>query len=472
MNNSEKKFLENSKNEAAGRFWCFKSKNDASEPSQCFKSKNDASEPSHCFKTKNDTPEPSHCFIYGVILLALVQVAAAIVMIWKTGGIWAGDFANNWRWTAYLMRGYTVEEAAKEPLAEIGHLVNPIVMPWGKMIGNLMFPGLVPYEAAKLWYYGCLVAASLLLAKFVFEWFKEKGMLSGGKGIVTAIALIVIPWYWYDAVHTGNPGALMGILALLSVFLIKKHKFLAALFLALSVCKPQVGGLFFLAYLLLKQWGILARAGAILAVSWIGGELYVPIARNLSGLPELLVTSGSADIVSIITERMSAATTGGDGSGLEHLYFGIFDPLRQLGVPILVVLFMSALAGAAFVFFGSVTFKDADEDRLLLTVTFAALSSVFWTYKSQADGVVLGICNAIILWMAVKKGGFRGKAPVILLGLLLMNMKLCKYFLRFAFGWPHNIGVVGDMLLQILVFSWFVLLGEKMKQRDGSGVSK
>ncbi len=459
MNNSEKKFLENSKNEAAGRFWCFKSKNDASEPSQCFKMKNDAS-------------EPSQCLIFGVILLALVQVAAAIVMIWKAGGIWAGDFANNWRWTAYLMRGYLVEEAVKEPLAEIGHLVNPIVMPWGKLIGNLMFPGLVPYEAAKLWYYGCLLAASLLLAKFLFEWLKGKGMLAGGKGIVTAAALLFIPWYWYDAVHTGNPGALMGILALLSVFLIKKHKFIAALFLALSVCKPQVGGLFFLAYLLLKQWGILARAGAILGISWIGGELYTPIARNLSGLPSLPATSGAGDIVTIIIERMTAATSGGDGSGLEHLYFGIFDPLRQLGVPLLAVMLMSALAGVAFVFVGFVTFKDAGEDRLLLTVTFAALSSVFWTYKSQADGVVLGICNTILLWMALKKGGIRGKTPVIVIGLLLMNMKLCKYFLRFAFFWPHNIGVVGDMLLQILIFSWFVLLGEKMKQRDGSGVSK
>ena len=410
-------------------------------------------------KILNKKLSEEQILIVAVLILGLLGAAATVTIFLRQRGVWTGDLLIYWQCSAYSVRGITVAEAAAAPLPEIGfkYIVANVIMPWAAVFDQLIFPGFLPYSVVKVWYYSCLFFASIFLIWKLFHYFKEQyGFEDERFGLLAAISSVLMSWYWFDAINTGNPGSLFGILGVLAFFYVREKPVIATILLTFSMCKPQIGGLFFLAFFLLKYYKVLFGCGGLLCSSWILNSLYTPFIRSVKHLPPLS-SQGGGVVSALFFERIQTGTTQMTTDDFDSLYYGLFDPLRWLGVPILAVMIMSAAAGVLFVLICFLKLRKTGEhiDPIVLCAV-AALASLFWAYKSQGDGVVIAVCNAFVilvyLWDRHKT---RGKLFCVLAGLVLMNFKIIKYFVRFAFGLPHTIGVTGDMLLQIVVFSCF-----------------
>ncbi len=371
-----------------------------------------------------------------------------------------GDLEIYWRSTSYFIRGITLEEAMVSPLPEIGEVWTDLVLPWGAILEQFLFPGFMSFAFVKVWYYFLLLVATFLLIYQLYRLIQERyGFDDKCFGILTGTAIMLISWYWFEALHTANPGTLLGILGALAFFYYKEKPFFASVLLCFSICKPQVGALFFLVFLLAGRIKVLLQSGGIMAVSWIFHHFYIAFIRARNGMPPLSSSGGVGFLTKLLTERIQFGNNQMNTEEVAFIYYGLFDPLRMLGVPALIVMILSALTGVCYVLFCFFKLKKDVKDVDMFALSgVAILASLFWMYKSQGDGLIIAICNALMVLVYLKDEKRDTTALVRLtVGLILMNCKVIKYFVRFAFGWAHSIGVVGDMLLQITIFTYFFM---------------
>ena len=412
--------------------------------------------------TTRNKAKSENMLVYGLLFLILMQLASTVAVILFKGNGWIvpSDLANCWSCSVYYLRGYTFAEALANPLPGVSAPTNLIIMPWGGLLYQILFPGFLPFHVVVLWYYALLFAASLVFFFHLKKWISVNCSVSGeGKLTVFALGALFIPWFWWDAAYAGNPGTVMAILGGLSFFHLKKHPNAAAVCLAFSLLKPQVGALFLLACFLMRYYGVLIKCGGILGLSWMIGGLFTRNVRELNGLPTQEKQGGIEVIRGILLERFQSGDMQLESDDVAHLYYGLFDPLRSVGVSVLTVLLLSALAGAAYVIFCFLKLKKKETvvNPVVLGTT-TVLASLFWTYKSLSDAIVIAMCNAFLMIVYLKDDERNMKKLILLLaGLALMNCKVVKYFIRFSLGLPHTIGITGDMILQILVFTSYFM---------------
>lgn len=354
-----------------------------------------------------------------------------------------------------------------------GELSNTLVMPYGRIIGNLVIPGYLPYSVARIYYFTLMLLVVLLISREIFTYLQERKVFENDRRrIVATICVISIPWYWSDALITGNIGGILALFCVLSAFYIKRHENVAALLLALAMIKPQIGLIFLFALFLKKEFRLFIKVVLIDVGSWIAYSGYSFVVMKVNArrnqIPiESVNFANLSDITNTVSGYSASSVNQGTQEGAWYFYYGLFNPLISKGVPVYIVLILSALAGAAFII--AMLFlirKDrelANDYVLLFSIT--ALASLFWCYKSQSDAIVLILCNLIVLYL-IKQKDF--ETAYTLLGfiiIILMNCILCKYGFRLIIPiFDYVEAILGDMLLQIGAFSVVVVTLVKIRK--------
>ena len=405
--------------------------------------------------------------MYGLVIMILMQMLSTFAIIaYKGGGIAPTDLRIYWKGSAYYVRGITLAEAEESPLPEIGVVHVNTIMPWARILGQFLYPGFLPLSVVTVWFWIFFCAALFVFFVQLRKWLSENCEISDKTRLtVFTLGVMFITWFWWDVVIAANPGSLIAILGALAFFYVEKNPNLAALLLAFSLCKPQIGAIFVLAFFLMKFYKVLVKCGVILAISWVLGELYMIFIRNFRGLPPREAGGGLEVVFGLFFERIRS----GDGQlddKVSYLYYGLLDPLRWVGVPLIVVILLSAVAGVAYVIFCYLCLKKTGTkiDPVVMG-SATAIASFFWAYKSLCDAVIIALCNAFIIsvFLNDEKKDTK-KLAMLFAGLILMNCKIVKYFIRFPLHLPHTIGIAGDMVLQILVFTYYFMIYVKRNE--------
>lgn len=397
--------------------------------------------------------------------LAVSSILLTIVTIYKKTFSNA-DLGVYWRCLAYSVRGYSAEHMSslEMTLPQIGRPTT-LVMPHGRLLGNLIIPGYLPEFYARVYYFLLMLVVLYFIAREAFAWMSSKGIFTNSQyRIVALISILIIPWYWSDALITGNIGGILALMCVLSAFYVKKHQNIAAILLALSLIKPQIGLIFLFTLLLKREIKLLIKVAGIVGTAWAVYAIYVSLAEDIRGISLGLVdkidSNGIGSIAGNVSGYMSSASSQGTSDGAWYYYYGLFNPLISKGVPVLWVLVLSALSGAVFVIIMLLLIKKVSSLREDYVVVFAAsaLASLFWCYKSQSDAIVLMLCNLVAVYLLSLCQFNRKQIVLVVLTLLVMNCMLCKYVFRLVIPvFDYVYGIFGDMILQILSFVYITI---------------
>lgn len=366
------------------------------------------------------------------------------------------DVITYWKNMAYSIRGYDISTCAADGivLENIGEVKIGMVLPWGRLLGNLIYPGFLSLTGAAIYYYVLLTICIIGAGYFILGWI-EKERVDGWtkrENILFMVCLMMMPLYWDDALNTGNMGGLFGIFLILAAFFLERRPWLASFLVAMAMIKPQNAALFMLVLLLKKQFKLIYRVIGILAVSMVSSELYISICSYFRGMTEHLSFLGK--IMLMLTEY------SGDGQGTRKesipsfVTYGILDKLMDIGVSSYFVLAGSAILGIIFVvciMFYIKDCKELSEDWLVL-FSIAALGTIFWFYKTPCDEITMILCNllCVLYW----KYGKRDMKSVlwILVYLACINLKIFRFWGRKVLPIELSTATVADEVLRIIVY--------------------
>lgn len=372
------------------------------------------------------------------------------------GGAGIVDVKEYWRYMAYSIRGYDITTSAAEGivLENIGEIGEGIVLPWGRLLGNLIYPGFLSLTGAAIYYYTLLGICTGIAGYYILKWIEKKKIDNWQKkeNLLFMICLLIMPLYWDDALNTGNMGGLFCIFLILAAFFLESYSGLASFLIAMAMIKPQNTSLFLLVLLVKKKYKVICQTVGIIAAGIVSSELYVYACSRFRGKIENV---SFIDKVLLMVKRYSGNGQGTKGEGtLPFFTYGILDKLIDYGVSSYIVLIGSALLGIIFVFdvmFYIRDYKELNGDWIVL-FSIAALGSTFWCYKTLCDEIIIILCNllSILYW----KYGEKDLKSVleILIYLICINMKVFRLWGRKILPIELDTAVVADQILRIIVY--------------------
>ncbi len=372
------------------------------------------------------------------------------------GGAGIVDVKEYWRYMAYSIRGYDITTSAAEGivLENIGEIGEGIVLPWGRLLGNLIYPGFLSLTGAAIYYYTLLGICTGIAGYYILKWIEKKKIDNWQKkdNLLFMICLLIMPLYWDDALNTGNMGGLFCIFLILAAFFLESYSGLASFLIAMAMIKPQNTSLFLLVLLVKKKYKVICQTVGIIAAGIVSSELYVYACSRFRGKIENV---SFIDKVLLMVKRYSGNEQGTKGEGtLPFFTYGILDKLIDYGVSSYIVLIGSALLGIIFVFgvmFYIRDYKELNGDWIVL-FSIAALGSTFWCYKTLCDEIIIILCNllSILYW----KYGEKDLKSVleILIYLICINMKVFRLWGRKILPIELDTAVVADQILRIIVY--------------------
>lgn len=348
-----------------------------------------------------------------LILLLLCAAASAAAYLYL-GGYIAYDLRGHWALCAYTLRGVDPLPLIGGPAAlpEIGAIPAGFsTMPWAAVPSNVFYAGFLPLQAASR-YIWCLHPAAAL----VTAWTLLRA-LRGRTDRLTLAAAALAPAahfsMWYS-LHFGNAGGVIACLLVTAVLLVDAHPILAGLLIGLSMTKPQVSAVICLAFLLNRKYKTLLTGAALSVAGWAAMSL--------------LTGTGPA---ALVREALNAGVAS-DGQ-----YLGLFSGLAFLGVPRLLVLLLSALAGMAYAVLLGLRVRrtvpgDTPEARALSYVP-AFVASVFWFYKNGTDYAALALpaILLILLWGAERLSRRDAALALALIAFFEMSRLLASFGMTF-----------------------------------------
>lgn len=162
-----------------------------------------------------------------------------------------------WRYMAYSIRGYDITTCAADGivLENIGAIGPEIVLPWGRLLGNLIYPGFLSLKGASIYYYILLGICTAIAGYYILKWI-EKEKIDGWQkvdNLLFMICLLIMPFYWDDALNTGNMGGIFCIFLILAAFFLESCPWLAFFLIAMAMIKPQNAALFLLVLLIKRN---------------------------------------------------------------------------------------------------------------------------------------------------------------------------------------------------------------------------
>lgn len=450
----------------------------------------------------NQKQTSERLFLLICIVLALASVGYCGL---KTifGGLWMVDIETYWKNTAYAIRGYRLEDVAHGAYVSesVGMaLGSAIVMPWGRLFANLIYPGFLSLSAACVYYYLLMAVCAGVSLMFVIRFVREAAVFQAkAADLILAISLFLMPLYWDDAIDTGNMGGILCLLLVMALFLMERHPIFAGFLLAICCLKPQNIGLFLLVLLLQKRWKALFSAGGFALAGWGANLIYIRIAsflRSAHNAGQTAISDAISDIADagsqgvsetagagaqIASDVTGAATQGGyqaaDAAAIVSNYasdavkssndffmYGIFTKMMDYGWSTYMVLALSALLGIAFVVGIHLWLKGTKyENSLMVGFAAAALGSIFWCYKTPCDEIIMILCNLLVVlfWKESKRG--TGEALWCAAYLAALNLKVFRFFGRKLIpSLELSTAITLDMVLRIVVFASMIAMLRKM----------
>lgn len=401
--------------------------------------------------------------------VAMLTLCSLVYFGGKTliGGFWFVDIDTYWRNTAYAIRGYDLRRVAEDGIIvdSIGRMGAAIIMPWGRLLANLIYPGFLPLRVVRIYYYVILLGSMVMTGWLIHRWMKKE--FPSFSNILLTVALVLMPLYWDDALDTGNMGGVLCMFIIMAVFLLDEHPVWASFLLAMACIKPQNVGLFLLVLLIRKKWKILFGTGGFALGGWALSELYVRICGMLR---EAVIVAHAQEAVPVREVSSEAAQIingyagNGQGSSNDFFMYGIFSKMLEHGWNSYQVLIASACLG--IVFTCAMLFllrKTKLSDSMVAAFAVAALGSVFWCYKTPCDEVIMILCNLLVVYYWTASG--QKVSDAIWCGVYLagMNAKIFRFWGRKLFpGLELRAAITCDMILRIVLFIVMIVLLRKL----------
>ena len=292
-----------------------------------------------------------------------------------------GDFHARWQESAYLLRGINPYDviSGKAVIEEIG-VIDPdmVTVPWAWIWGSIISPGFLKYEYAKIWggffFLFMAVATSYVCYRYIENSFDWKTGDEKRKWCLQAFFIVFSQYCWVWSFMCGNHGALACCFVVIALCIYKKHPYLAGIMMTFGMIKPQAAALFFITFLIIKQYRVIFTT------------IICELATFLSIW--LLIGSGPVQLMQ---------QTAGIGTNLNGVFFGLFNILKYIGVPTTIVLLLDITAGVLYLVFHTLTTRKYIGENDLHIFVGATIASTFWFYKQSHDYVILIIPCMVLL---------------------------------------------------------------------------
>ena len=356
----------------------------------------------------------------------------------KEYGLSLIDFHGQWAICAHVLRGADPYQAigVEPPLFDdIGAIPGDWgTSPWGCVLGNIFYPGWLPFESAVQYFFVInFVMLILTVACFVVQ---LKDSMPRVMLVLFALMILTSPNFWH-APHQGNCGGMICCLLLIACLIYEKHSILAGVALSFAMVKPQTTLLICLAFLLMKQYKPLIVAAAIDLTAWVTTSILI----------------GQTPLT-VLLEFLTGNIGGGARRGILSLWAEdlpnplLVMPLSMLLGIILVVLLQRLI--------------DQRSDNLLIRLgvfvpAFAATN--IWCYAWENERFTLTLPIVLGLWLITEsKNIFE---PV----LLIFLAACCDFYIKwvgrlqeilmFATGAPEALAM--QQSITLLELSYMVM---------------
>ena len=282
------------------------------------------------------------------------------------------DFHEHWKASAYILNGIDPFTAVQAPVVpEIGQMTtNFISVPWSYLMSTIMAPGFLSYQIAQIYgmlFFAALVVFDIICLNKIFEkvFFNHSPLWIG-------IFILAMPRLTAVWIQGNNAIMVSSFLIYMLYFVIEDKEYVAGIFLAFAMVKPQVALLFCIPLLFQKRFKTIISAAAIVIVFW--------------AVTLLILHQNPLESISLTLER-------GMNQDGDTRYAGIMNFLTLHGIPRGTVMKMSMAVGIAIemiVVIFLIIRRKTDSAKFNMYITFAVTSiiSTMWMYSSPGDYVV------------------------------------------------------------------------------------
>lgn len=291
------------------------------------------------------------------------------------------DFRARWQESANLFRGINPFDALSGEivLEEIGKIdPDMVTVPWAWIWGSIASPGFIKYEYAKIWgmffFLMMAILTSMLCYRYIeknFIWGKEQNKK---RWCLMAFLIVFSQYAWVWAFMCGNHGALACCFIVIAICIYKEHPYLAGIMMTFGMIKPQAAALFFVSFLILKQYRVIVTA----------------VVCELLTVIVLWGVTGT-NIFELLGQ------TAGVGTNLHVVFYGLFNMLKYGDISVNLILILDIIVGVGYLFFYTLLARKYVKVSDMHIFTGAAIASTFWFYKQPHDYVILIIpCIALL----------------------------------------------------------------------------
>lgn len=308
-------------------------------------------------------------FVFGVLFCIAYYLACK-----GAGGIIPEfyDFKEHWKASAYILNGIDPFTAVNAPVnSEIGQMMeNFISVPWSYLMSTIMAPGFLPYNIAQIYgmlFFAALVIFDVICLNKIFE-----KVFGNHSPLWIGIFILAMPRLAAVWIQGNNAILVSSFLIYMFYFVIEDKDYIAGVFLAFAMVKPQVALLFCIPLLFRKKFKTVFSATAIVLVFW--------------AITLVILQQNPIESISLTLER-------GMNQDGDTRYAGIMNFLTLYGMPRGTVMKMSMAVGIiieliAIVFLMKKRKTESEKFNIYIMFAVTSIVSSLWMYSSPGDYVV------------------------------------------------------------------------------------
>lgn len=282
-------------------------------------------------------------------------------------------------------------------------------IPWSYLLSNILYPGFLSWNAAKLWFISLFTVCAVLCAFFLYKNF----FLSSHNKFLSIFLCIqfFVHFGWGSSLNKLNNG-MFCVLAIIMILILMeyyphttKNEILIAFLMVIAMLKPQITLLFYIPLLIRKYYKSIFLSGGILLASWLSVSAIISV-------PPL----------TILLEQFQV------GIDLKYtsvyVYYGILDFLTIFGISTNYIMLMEATIFIPIVFILCYRFRHAST---WVIFSIPALFMLFWCYHHNTDIQIIGILMVCIAYLLFTEPNLPKTEQAYCIFLLLFNLCPISY---------------------------------------------
>ena len=357
----------------------------------------------------------SQFFIAAVVFFCLIVcVVLYIYLCLRAGGFQQlrngyGDVKIHHTVRAYTLKGfnpflYAGKEAPINGLEKVSE--NFAAVPWSLTLGNFFYAGFLPVRFASIYNTFMHLIVYLFTAALIYKTLAKKFTAK----ITLLLSLLPLAHFSYMySLWFGNDGGIICLLILDALILARKKPYFSGVLIALSMCKPQVGGLFCLVMLLRGYWKTLITGAFIDIISWFAASVCI-----------------NTPMLELLKQSLFRGVNG------DNRYLGILSPLMFLDINRTVIMLCNILIGIAYTlifYYWFSRYKKTFGNTFNVIIYFpACIASNVWMYKNGCDYLILVYASALIVFMCTFEKLSRRDFYISLLCMLYFQLSRCLVY--------------------------------------------